>query len=58
MEKQLEAWLSTLTPREVALHNLAKIKLKKNLNANDPTDQGSYFPERSRAFQAWLKEKR
>ena len=56
MDKLVERWRSTLTPREKSLHDMAAVKLKKVLNASAKDgDQGSYFPERSKAFQAWLK---
>lgn len=56
MDKLVDQWRSTLSDRERALHDMAAVKLKKVINssANDH-DQGSYFPERSKAFQAWLK---
>ena len=56
MDSLVAKWRSTLSDRELALHDLAAVKLKKVLNANAADgDQGSYFPERSRAFTAWLK---
>ena len=55
----LKEWQATLTPKEKALHELAAVALKKNLrtDANDQ-DNGSYFPEKSHAFRAWMKAKR
>jgi len=59
MANLLKEWQSTLTPRERALHDLAAVALKKNLvtDSNDK-DNGSYFPEKSHAFRAWMKTKR
>ena len=58
MEALVKEWRKTLTERERALHHLAAIKLKKNLNATaEDGDQGSYFPEYSHAFRKWLKTK-
>jgi hypothetical protein len=55
----LQEWLATLTPKEKALHELAAVALKKNL-VTEPSDKdnGSYFPEKSHAFRAWMKAKR
>ena len=56
-DKLLE-WRKSLNERECALHDLASVKLKKTLNSDAKDgDQGSYFPERSKAFQQWLKSK-
>jgi len=57
--KLLKEWQSTLTPREKALHELAAVLLKKTLitDSNDK-DNGSYFPEKSHAFRAWMKARR
>jgi hypothetical protein len=58
MDELVEEWHATLTEKERALHDLAAIKLKKVLNANaEDGDKGSYFPEYSHAFRAWLKTK-
>ena len=58
MDSLLKEWRSTLTERERTLHDLAAVKLKKTLNATaEDGDQGSYFPEYSHAFRAWLKTK-
>ena len=57
-KKLLEQWRATLTDRERALHDLAAVKLKKNLNAakcEKDGDHGSYFAEKCHAFRAWLK---
>jgi len=51
---RVKEWQATLTPREKELHALASIKLKAV--HSDATDSGSYFPEKCRAFRAWLKE--
>jgi hypothetical protein len=51
----LAQWQASLTPQERELHDLAKRLLKKSFQSNDPTDNGSYFPEKSHAFVAWLK---
>jgi hypothetical protein len=54
----LEQWRSTLTDKERQLHELAAVKLKKELvpkdNAKDG-DSGSYFAERCHAFLKWRK---
>jgi len=56
IKKLLEEWRATLTDRERALHDLAAVKLKKNLNAGiQDGDNGSYFAEKCHAFRAWLK---
>jgi hypothetical protein len=60
MDKEglLKEWRSTLTEKEEALHHMAQIKLKKVLKVDGADDdQGSYFPEKSHAFRAWLKSK-
>jgi len=49
-------WRATLTEKEIQLHDLAAVKLKKELNPNaDDGDNGSYFPEKCHAFRKWLK---
>lgn len=49
-------WRLTLTEKERQLHDLAAVKLKKELHANtDDGDNGSYFPEKCHAFRKWLK---
>jgi hypothetical protein len=54
--KQLLAqWQASLTDKERRLYELARVKLKKTLNAEDPTDQGSFYPEYCHGFQAWKK---
>ena len=57
-ESQMKQWHAQLTEKEKALHALAAVKLKKELKVPNDQDNGSYFPERSHAFQAWLKNKR
>jgi hypothetical protein len=55
--KELVAkWRATLTDKERQLHDLAAVKLKKELHsdANDG-DNGSYFPEKCHAFRKWFK---
>jgi hypothetical protein len=55
----LKEWRSTLTEKEQALHRMAQNKLKKVLEVDGADDdQGSYFPEKSHAFRAWLKSKK
>jgi len=54
----MKQWHAQLTEKEKALHALAAVKLKKELKVPNDQDNGSYFPERSHAFQAWLKNKR
>ena len=52
----VKLWRTTLTEREGALHDLAAVKLKKNLNSHmEDGYNGSYFPEHCHAFRAWLK---
>lgn len=57
---QLAAWRASLTPKERQLHELAAVMLKKTFvlpNApQQAADNGSYFPEKSHAFRAWLKK--
>ncbi len=48
-------WRLTLTEKERQLHDLAAVKLKKELNVVDDGDNGSYFPEKCHAFRKWLK---
>lgn len=59
-QAQLATWLSSLTPKERQLHELAAVMLKKTFVLPDPkqqaADNGSYFPEKSHAFRAWLKK--
>ena len=55
MEALLNEWRATLTDKEKALHELAAIKLKAE--QGEEGDSGSYFPEKCRAFRAWLKVK-
>jgi len=53
----LKEWQASLTPKERRLHiDLAPTGLKKCLNLGpDDRDNGSYYPEKSHAFKAWLK---
>ena len=50
-------WRATLTEKERQLHDLAAVKLKKELTPQGGTvgDNGSYFPEKCHAFRKWLK---
>ena len=57
--KQLLAqWQASLTDKEKRLYELARVKLKKNLNSenNDDGDNGSFFPEYCHGFQNWKKK--
>ena len=55
-EELVAKWRATLSEKERALHDLAQIKLKKELHADaQDGDNGSYFPEKSHAFRKWLK---
>jgi hypothetical protein len=53
----LTQWRSTLTDKERQLHELAAVKLKKELivNGGKDDDSGSYFAERCHAFLKWRK---
>jgi len=51
----LNEWKASLTEKERKLHALAAIKLTAVHSTEG--DSGSYFPEKCRAFRAWLKEK-
>ena len=49
-------WRLSLTEKERQLHDLAAVKLKKELHAHaEDGDNGSYFPEKCHAFRKWLK---
>jgi hypothetical protein len=51
-------WRLTLTEKEIQLHDLAAVKLKKDLHPQgdaEDGDSGSYFPEKCHAFRKWLK---
>ncbi len=53
-------WRATLTDRERMLHDLASLKLKKNLKPKDALtdcDNGSYYAHKCHAFKAWRKLK-
>lgn len=59
--KQLLAqWQASLTEKEIRLYELARVKLKKNLNSDMATcndgDNGSFFPEYCHGFQNWKKK--
>jgi len=51
----LTVWRSTLTDKERKLHELAAIKLKKELNIPGDKDNGSYFADKCHAFIKWRK---
>jgi len=55
-QELVKAWRATLTEKEIQLHDLAAIKLKKELHGDaEDGDNGSYFPEKCHAFRKWLK---
>lgn len=54
-QEQLAKWQSQLSEKEKQLHELAAVMLKKSLKADTEKDNGSYYPEKSHAFKAWLK---
>jgi len=56
MEAELDLWRSTLSAKEIALHKLAAIKLKKELIVPDDKDNGSYYPDTCHAFVKWKRE--
>jgi hypothetical protein len=51
----LTQWRASLTDKERQLHELAAVKLKKELSAPNDNDSGSYFAERCHAFLKWRK---
>ncbi len=51
----LEAWKQQMSENEKRLHEMAAVMLKKSLKADLEKDNGSYYPEKSHAFKAWLK---
>lgn len=56
----VKEWYATLTPKEKQLHELAAVKLKKVIVPSDipnDKDNGSYYPEKSRAFVKWLADR-
>jgi hypothetical protein len=56
----VKEWEATLSPKERQLHQLAAVKLKKVIVPSDmknDKDNGSYYPEKSRAFTTWLAAK-
>ena len=52
----LDKWRSQMTDKEKELHTLASVMLKKSLKADMEKDNGSYYPEKSHAFKAWLRK--
>jgi hypothetical protein len=53
----VEAWKATLTEKERQLHELAAVKLKKNIVVKDmheDKDNGSYYVDTCHAFKKWL----
>ena len=48
-------WRETLTEKERKLHDLAAIKLKKELNIPGDGDNGSYYADKCHAFLKWKK---
>lgn len=53
----INTWKATLSEKERQLHELAAVKLKKNLVAKDmpeDKDNGSYYVEKCHAFKKWL----
>jgi len=61
MDAKLAEWRATLSEKEKRLHELAAVKLKKTLvpkdlpSGKEDLDNGSYYPDKCHAFQAWLK---
>jgi hypothetical protein len=53
----LTQWRASLTDKERQLHELAAVKLKKELVPKDSKDgdSGSYFPDKCHAFLKWRK---
>jgi len=51
----LSLWKATLTDKERKLHELAAVKLKKELNIEGDNDNGSYFADKCHAFLKWSK---
>ena len=51
----LTQWRASLTDKERQLHELAAVKLKKELSIPNDNDSGSYFAERCHAFLKWRK---
>ena len=54
-QELLVKWQSQMSEKEKQLHELAAVMLKKTLKADLEKDNGSYYPEKSHAFKAWLK---
>jgi hypothetical protein len=55
MDPLVAVWRSTLTEKERKLHDLAAVKLKKELNIEGDRDNGSYFADKCHAFIKWKK---
>ena len=55
IQERLVTWKSQMSEKEKELHELAAVMLKKSLKADLEKDNGSYYPEKSHAFKAWLK---
>jgi len=55
MDPLVAVWRATLTDKERKLHDLAAIKLKKELNIPGDKDNGSYFADKCHAFIKWRK---
>jgi len=54
----LKQWRASLSEKEKQLHELAAVKLKKEMvvNGGKDGDSGSYFPERCHSFLKWRKQ--
>jgi hypothetical protein len=57
MDPLVAEWRATLTEKERKLHDLAAIKLKKELIIPDDGDNGSYYADKCHAFLKWKKAK-
>ena len=55
MDPLVAVWRATLTDKERKLHDLAAIKLKKELNIPGDNDNGSYFADKCHAFIKWKR---
>jgi hypothetical protein len=55
MDPLVAVWRSTLNEKERKLHDLAAIKLKKELNIPGDKDNGSYFADKCHAFIKWRR---
>ena len=57
VQELVAKWRDTLTDKERKLHDLAAVKLKKELHSDiNDGDNGSYFPEKCHAFRKWVKD--